>query len=77
MHSGKAVSALLLIICCLLSPLAVSAKSHHRHNRPAKRHHHSLAHKAAWRGTGLAVGRVAGPGGSLAFGTVKQPRRQW
>ena len=70
---ARAIPVLLLTLCCLLSSFGAVAKPHHGH-KPAKHHHGSLKRKAAWAGAGFAVGRVVGPGGSLAFGTVKHRR---
>ena len=74
----RIILVVLLSFCCLLSPLSVVAKSHHKHHHAkfhhAKHHHSSLKRKAAWAGAGLAVGRVAGPGGSLAFGGFRHRR---
>src|SRR5205085_5114436 len=57
---------------CLLLPFSAVAKSRHTHHHAT--HHSSLKRKAAWAGAGVAVGRVAGPGGSLAFGAVRHRR---
>ena len=66
---GRTQLVCVLTLCLLASP-SVVAHSHHKHGQ-AKHHHSSLKKKAAWAGAGLAVGRVAGPPGSLAFGAVK------
>jgi len=73
MLKGRIILVLLLTLCCLLSPFEAAAKSHHRYKH-AQHHHSSFKHKAAWAGAGLAAGRVAGPGGSLAVGAAKHRR---
>ena len=67
MIKDRALPVIVLIFCCLLLPLGAAAKSQHRH-RHSKHHHKSFKHKAAWTGAGLAIGRLAGPVGSLGFG---------
>src|SRR5205085_8911511 len=68
MIKNRALPIILLIFCYLLLPFGVAAKSHHWHWH-SKHYHNSFKHKAAWTGAGMAVSKVAGPAGSLGFGT--------
>ena len=71
MWKGRTILIFFLAASYLLTPYSLSEarQTHKRHHR-----HHSLEKKAAWAGAGVAVGRVAGPAGSLGLGAVKHRR---
>ena len=69
MSKYRAVPILLLIFFSLMSVKDVIGQTNNHNN--TGRNHKSLMKKAAWAGAGLAVGRVAGPPGSLGLGTFR------
>src|SRR5262245_32702032 len=66
MKTRKSIISVLVLFAVMTFAVSGIASSHKNQSH----HHHSKKRKIAKAGAGVAIGAVAGPGGSIAYGAV-------
>ena len=73
MKTRKSIISVFVAIAMMTFAVGGIASSHK--NQSEHHHHHLKKRKIAKAGAGVAIGAVAGPGGSIAYGTVTHRRQ--